>query len=312
MRATPTRSRTRTWLAWLLGAAIASASAIGDGRVAWADDIDTRVAQLGEQLDAKRSEKERIAAVTALGRLEDKRTLKPLVAALRDRSPTVRAVAALALGKLGHRAALPALREASKDEDELVRKRAADAVTAVNAANGIEDEPAAKPTKATKGKAKAGFGNQPRALEVRPEVFVTVKSSSDDSPGKLDKKSRKAHADIAKQAMSGELAASALVTTAAKTASRYGLDTRNIDVIITGLELRTAGSYIEVEAQLRLAISDHRGKMLSFLTGGAKVQVKKASFDMKYLPQLRREAIENAVKGIFDKLLAHLRRGAGA
>jgi hypothetical protein len=47
--------------------------------------------------------------------------------------------------------------------------------------------------------------------------------------------------------------------------------------------------------------------MLSFVSGGAKVQVKKASYDMQYLPQLRREAIENAVKGLFDKLLAHLK-----
>jgi hypothetical protein len=112
--------------------------------------------------------------------------------------------------------------------------------------------------------------------------------------------------------MSTELKATQVVTSTPKDAAKYNLDLRNIDVIITKLDTKTSGSYIEVEAQLRLAISDDRGKMLSFLTGGAKVQVKKSNYDTSYLPQLRREAIENAVKGLFDKLMAHLRRGAGA
>ena len=93
-------------------------------------------------------------------------------------------------------------------------------------------------------------------------------------------------------------------------ASSFRIDLEAL--IITKLETRTSGSYIEVDAQLRLAISDERGKMLSFLTGGAKVQVKKASYNTAFLPDLRKEAIENAVRGMLDKLLGHLRRGAGA
>src|SRR4051812_24687340 len=42
-----------------------------------------RVAALSTQLTSKHSEKERIAAVAALGRLGDKKALKPLVGALR-------------------------------------------------------------------------------------------------------------------------------------------------------------------------------------------------------------------------------------
>jgi hypothetical protein len=277
-----------------------------------------RVAELSAQLDGERTEKERIAAVTALGRLNDKKALKPLVGALRDKSATVRAVAALALGKLGHRAALPALREAQSDDDSLVRKRAKEAVTLISEANDIEPEYAEDGT-AEKG--KAGFGNKPKALATRPELYVVVKSATDDSPSskstkkadqKTLKKDKKMHAEIAKLAMSTELKATEVVTSVPKDAAKYNLDLRNIDVIITKLETKTTGSYIEIEAQLRLAISDDRGKMLSFLTGGAKVQVKKSSYNTAYLPQLRREAIENAVRGLFDKLMAHLRRGAGA
>jgi len=294
---------------WLIGAVIAAlALAAVPAAPAFAGD---RVEELSARLDAGNSEKTRIAAVTALGRLGDKKALKALVGALRDKSATVRAIAAVSLGKLAHRAALPALREASNDDDDLVRKRVKEAITLINGGNGIEDDDATVAAD-TGETSKAGFGKKPKALTARPELFVVVKSSSDDSSGKLDKKTRKLHAEIAKLAMSGELKATQVVTTTAKDADKYGLDGHNIDVIITKLDTKTAGSYIEVEAQLRIAISDERGKMLSFVSGGAKVSVKKATYNTSYLPELRREALENAVKGLFDKLLAHLRRGAGA
>lgn len=298
---------------WMIGAlAVALAIAAAPPTPAFADD---RVAELTARLDAGNSEKTRIAAVTALGRLGDKKAMKALVGALKDKSATVRAIAAVSLGKLGHRAALPALREAAKDDDTLVRKRAKEAIVAINESNDLADEADdadAEVADSTAAGSKAGFGKKPKALTARPELFVLVKSSTDDSTGKLDKKTRKLHGEIARTAMSGELKATQVVTTVAKDADKYGLDGRNIDVIITKLDTKTVGSYIEIEAQLRIAISDERGKMLSFVSGGAKISVKKATYDTSYLPQLRREALENAVKGLFDKLLAHLRRGAGA
>jgi len=297
-------------LRWMLSSLLASALIVA-AVPAYADEIDARVAELSAQLDSEHTDKERIAAVTGLGRLNDKKAMKPLVVALRDKNPTVRAVAALSLGKLGHRAALPALREACGDEDALVKKRAREAVDSISDANDIEADYGT-----TAG--KPGFGNKPKALAPRPELYVVIKSASDDAPAqkdktaKYDKKARKTHADIAKLAMASAMKSVPTVTAIAKDAAKYNLDCRNIDVIVSNLETRATGNYIEVEASLRLAISDDRGKMLSILTGGAKVQVKKANFDTAYLPQLRREAIENAVKGVLDKLLAHLRRGAGA
>ncbi|MCA9677849.1 MAG: HEAT repeat domain-containing protein [Kofleriaceae bacterium] len=313
-------STTRSALVgWTIAAAFTGALLVGAApRLAHADSTDDRVSELAIDLDAAKPEKVRLAAVTALGRLADKKALKPLVAALRDKSATVRAVAVVALGKLGHRAALPALREARGDEDVLVRKRAKEAVVAVSKANGIALEDDSDDGGATTSrKGKAGFGDKPHAVAAHPELYIAVKSGTDDSPttyGKAreDKKARKIHGDLAKNVMARELVAQATVTDQAKDAKRYSLDLRNIDVIITKLETRTSGSYIEVDAQLRLAISDERGKMLSFLTGGAKVQVKKASYNTAFLPDLRKEAIENAVRGMLDKLLGHLRRGAGA
>jgi hypothetical protein len=98
-----------------------------------------------------------------------------------------------------------------------------------------------------------------------------------------------------------------MVTMAAADAQKWGLDPRHLDLSVTKLDVSQAGSFIEIEAQLRLAISDDNGKMLSFVSGGAKVQVPKRTFDAKYLPNLRKEALENAMRGMFDKLLAQLR-----
>src|SRR5688500_10402846 len=112
MTAPPRRRRLR----WLLSTLVASMLFSG-AAPAYADEVDVRVAELSSQLAPSHTDKERIAAVAGLGRLNDKKAMKSLVNALRDKNATVRAVAALSLGKLGHRAALPALREACSDED---------------------------------------------------------------------------------------------------------------------------------------------------------------------------------------------------
>jgi hypothetical protein len=48
--------------------------------------------------------------------------------------------------------------------------------------------------------------------------------------------------------------------------------------------------------------------MLSFLTGGAKVQVPRGTFREHYLPQLRGEAIEGAVRSVHGDLVAFLKK----
>lgn len=279
---------------------------------AWADS--GRVAELTKSLSSS-SEKTRIAAVAALGRLEEKAALKPLVGALHDPNAQVRAIAAAALGKLGHKAALPALKTAAdEDPDEKVQKHARDAALAVAKTNKLPDpwpkaERVAEKAQARTSKAggTAGFGRQAHAVENHPDLYVKINSAADDSPGKADKPTRKMHGDILKETLAKSFTSNPMVTMTASDAERWGLDPRHLDLSVTKLDVVQSGVYVEIEAQLRLAISDDNGKMLSFLSGGAKVQVPKKTFNAKYLPNLRREAIENAMRGMFDKLLAHLR-----
>ncbi|NVB79155.1 MAG: HEAT repeat domain-containing protein [Kofleriaceae bacterium] len=265
-----------------------------------------RITDLTSMLSSS-SEKTRLSAVLSLARLGDKRTMKPLVTALKDPSPQVRAIAATALGKLGHKAALPLLKATATDDvDDTVRTKARQAAVAVAKANNIKDDTliAAQPAQARKK--TTGFGRSPHAVEGAPDLYVTVKGTNDDSPGGTDKATRKQHAEIIKAALEDSLRSARQVTMVQTEAERWGLDARTIDVSVTKLEMTQSGGNIEVAAELRLAICDQTGKMLSFLSGGAKV-TRKYSAKVP-LAAIRKEALEGAMKGMFDKLLVHLRQ----
>lgn len=264
---------------------------------------DDHVAELVTMLSSS-SAKARLSAAVSLARLDDKRALRPLVGALKDPDPAVRAMAATALGRLGHRAALPALRTAATDDkDARVRARARQAEALVARANHLPDELAS-----ARHAVPHGFGHSPHAVVDRPDLFITIKTASDDSPGRADKATRKQNAEIVRQTLTASLLAAPQVTMAATEAGRWGLDARHIDLSVVKMSVTAVGPNVEVEAELRLAISDDTGKMLSFLSGGAKVEVPRGKYNPAYLPNLRREALEGAMRGMFDTLLAHLRQ----
>ncbi|MEO7735172.1 MAG: hypothetical protein ABIY55_29730, partial [Kofleriaceae bacterium] len=118
---------------------------------------------------------------------------------------------------------------------------------------------------------------------------------------------RKQNAEVVKAALLDSFKTAPQVTMTASDAQRWGLDPRTIDLSVVKMDVETNGSYVEIAAELRLAISDDKGKMLSFLSGGAKVQVPADKYQAQYLPSLRKEALESAMQGMFAKLLAHLR-----
>jgi hypothetical protein len=306
------RGRLPSLLAVCLAVACALGTVIGGERVAHADD---QIAVLTKTISSSSSDKTRLAAVVALARLGDKRALKPLVTALHDPSAAVRAAAAVALGQLGHKAALPSLRDlAQNDPDDTVRAKAKSAATSVAKANNLSDEPISKAVqtedvpKAKKGPRDGGFGHSPHAVNDHPDVYVLVKTSSDDSPGNSNKDARKTHGDIIRQTLMDSFKAQPTVTTQAAEAQKWDLSARQVDLSVVKLEVAQSGGYMEVEAQLRLAISDDKGRMQSFLSGGAKVSIPRSKYDAKNLPALRREALENAMRGMFDKLLAQLKK----
>lgn len=273
---------------------------------------EDRVAALSRML-ASRSDKTRLAAALALAKLGEPRADKPLIRALRDPSARVRGVAAVALGRLECGAALPALRAlAQGDADPDVRKAASTAAIKISAGHpGGRDGRTTRPDGEVWARRSVPGAEHPGhpalAAEPHPDLHVLINSSTDESPGAADRASRRQNADLVRRALLERLRSDARVTALAGDARRWALGTRHLDLSVIRLAATRSGDTIEVDAQLRIAISDDSGRMLSLLSGGAKVQVPARRFDAGDLPALRKEALDNAIRGMSDKLLAQLR-----
>jgi hypothetical protein len=268
---------------------------------------EDRVAALNRMLGSS-SDKTRLAAVLALAKLGEPRVDKPLIRALHDPSARVRGVAAAALGRLDCDAALPALRVlAENDADPNVRNAASTAAMKISTVH--PGGRPARPEADVEARRPPPGGERSRgayAIEPHPAVWVLINSSTDESPGTADPAARRGHAELIKRALLDRLRSETSITAVASDARRWSLEARHLDLSVTRLAATRSGNMIEVDAQLRIAISDDSGKMLSFLSGGAKVQVPAARFDARYLPNLRKEALDNAMRGMFGKLLAQL------
>ena len=289
----------------LVLAAVAALAMVTRAAPVFAED---RIAALTRMLGSA-SEKTRLSAVLALAKLGEPRVDKPLIRALRDSSPRVRGVAATALGRLDCSAALPTLRLlASNDDDPDVRQAATTAAMKIHPARPARPEYANEGDAAARRTSAGGErpGHAAFAADPHPDLYVRINSANDESPGTSDPATRRVHADIVKRALGERLHADASITSSQADAQRWSLDERHIDLSVTKLAASRAGNIIEVEAELRIAISDDSGRMLSVMSGGAKVQVPPGTFDPRQLPTLRKEALDNATRGMLDKLLAQL------
>ncbi len=273
-----------------------------------------RISELSKQLKTAKSHKARVAAVASLGRLRDQRTLAPLVKALRDKNNTVRSVAASALGRLGDTRALPPLRRAALDKDSSVRKRATKAIALIRKKTGAAGPRSTYNSgsrRILKAHYRGGGRESPRHAPRTPQLYVIVRTTVDKSKGKVHKSVRKARATAMRSLLLAELGNTKRLTTNTSLAEELELPHFAVDISITRLRRVVRGSWVELECELRLAISNERGKMISFLTGGAKVQVPKRSFRRQYEPNMRKEALENAVKSVHGDLVTYLVKTSG-
>jgi hypothetical protein len=269
-----------------------------------------KVGDLSRTLVTGRSEKARIAAAVSLARLKDARALKPFIRALSDESNVVRALAATALGYLGDPAAVPALQRAGRDSDVTVRRRALASIAQIRRDSPADAPVAARSLPAMPARGAGNMANYaiaPREQRPGPQVFVVLKSTQDKSMGTTPSKVRALRATQMRSLMVDQLKRDQSVTLMSSVSTEVGIDPYSMDVTIMKLERFERGPFVEVECEIRVAISDRRGKMLSFLTGGAKVQVPRSTFRLQYETQLKREALENAVKSVHGDLVKYLR-----
>lgn len=254
-----------------------------------ADQIDT----LSRTAEGDGSEKSRIAAVVALGRLADPRGLEPLARALlNDPSAVVRGVAASALGHLGDVRAVTVLERALDDPSESVRSRARDAIDRLRApAGGPRPHPVetAMPT-------KARFA--PREAPRRGMVQVAVNRMANKAPSSSHLTGRM-HDLVVRQLSD---APGVNVTEPGDGAQLV------VDGAITKLKSETRGPYVEITCEIKLSVSNASGSLLSMISGGATVQASRGSMRNGIEGTLQAEALDNAVRGVQGNLLGFLAR----
>ncbi len=268
----------RVFLFLLVGAvAGAAGTAVAD---------EDQVARLVRTLAGDASEKARISAAVALGRLREPRTLYPFMHALADRSPVVRGLAASALGHLGDPAAVGALESARGDPDPGVRARAQDALLQLRPPPRMP-APERVPTRVSMA---------PREAPRRGNLHVVVK------PMAVRARAGKHLGGRMRDLVVQQLGEQPGVT----------VDDADGELIVDGTITRLVhedrGPWVETTCEVKLTVSSAAGNLLSIVSGGATVQTRRGAFSKRVESTIQAEALDNAVLGVQANLVALLAR----
>lgn len=139
-----------------------------------------------------------------------------------------------------------------------------------------------------------------------PALYVVVDSVADRSSRSASTEQRRERATSMRSMMVEGLQASPAITLAAKQARELSIPRFTVDATIERMEQRVRGNAVEISCELRVAVSDQRGKMLFFLTNGAAVRVPLVGFRAEFESPLQRDALEGAARGLNADLVTRL------
>jgi len=103
-----------------------------------------------------------------------------------------------------------------------------------------------------------------------------------------------------------DLQGATTITLAVDRAESLGIPRFTVDASIERMERRVRGSSVEILCELRVVVTDHRGKMLFFLTNGSAVRVPRKGFRREFEPLLQRDALEGAARGLNEDLITRI------
>ena len=254
----------------LIGTLLVLALATAPARADRVDDLSTA-------LVSDPSWRVRLQAAVVLGRLHERRGVPALLRALSDQVETVRGMAAQVLGDLGDTSALAALERSKRDPSPFVRGQAIVAVNKLQGGSSVTIT--SRPT-------------SPRALHV--EV------------GGIGAKTKQASPEL--QAHLREFITRELERTPGLTMEGGPRSGFLIDSAITQISRRTTDDYVEISCEVSLIVGKLPSKAMVMMTsGGATVQAPKAGFRPEREKALQVDALEGAVHGAHENLLAFLK-----
>jgi hypothetical protein len=238
-----------------------------------------RVDDLCRSLTTDPSWRVRLQAAVVLGKLRDARAVPSLLRALGDENDTVRGLAAQVLGDLGDASAIAALQRArTSDGSQFVRDKAAAALTHLH-----PSDVAMKGTSSSGGPPKmhveiGGIGVKPRHLS--PELAQRLR----------------------------EFIIRELQKTPGLTLEGKPLTGFLIDSSITNVERRTTDQWVEITCEVSLIVGRLPSRAMVMMTsGGATVQAPKLGMRPEKEKALQIDALEGAVEGAHENLVAFIK-----
>ena len=242
-------------------------------RSARADRVDT----LCRTLTRDSSWRVRLQAAVVLGKLHDRRAVPSLMHALGDDNEAVRALAAQVLGQLGDQRAVAALERARRDGSSLVRDKARLALDALHAGAMAVNRSHAGATHA---------------------LHVEV--------GGIGVKDRHAPPELA--AMLREIIIRELQRTPGVTLEGKPLSGFLIDGSITNVSRRTTAQWVEITCEVSMIVGRLPSHAMVMMTsGGATVQAPRVGLRPDKERALQVDALEGAVQGAHENLLAFIK-----
>jgi hypothetical protein len=243
---------------------------------AWATPAHAdRVDDLCRSLTSDSSWRVRLQAAVVLGKLRDPRSVPSLLHALSDENETVRGLSAQVLGEIGEPSVVMALdRLRRNDPSQFVRNRAGDALAKI----------------APDSQASAGGGS--RALHV--EVGGVGMKGARGSPEMMAR---------LREYIIRELSRTPGLTLEGKPLSGFLIDSS-----ITNVSRRLTDQWVEITCEVSFVVGRLPSRAMVMMTsGGATVQAPRMGLRPDKEKALQFDALEGAVQGAHENLLAFLK-----
>jgi hypothetical protein len=246
-------------------------------RPAHADRVDS----LCRTLTSDPSWRVRLQAAVVLGKLNDRRAVPSLMEALLDENETVRGLSAQVLGQLGDGSAIAVLQRARlTDKSSFVRDRAVQALSKLHPDT------------------MAMHGGGPSSPSRNSALHVEV--------GGVGAKARQASPELTarlREYIIRELSRTPGLTLEGKPLSGFLIDSS-----ITSVSRKTTDQWVEITCEVSFVVGRLPSKAMVMMTsGGATVQAPRVGLRPEREKALQLDALEGAVQGAHENLLAFLK-----